>query len=162
MGREKGYSRYSMQELFAGMIPAKQPKFLLLIAVERDYLDPLSPESKKEKGTLEHMGRELLAALQEERTARMAESPPPKSAENLRQFFISRRLSVRDVPGKANEQVALMPMVRGMSLRKGLQQLNPHGMKIQVSGSGRIIAQYPLPGSPLRGVNECILTLDVR
>ena len=162
VGREKGYSRYSMQELFAGMIPAKQPKFLLLIAVERDYLDPLSPESKKEKGTLEHMGRELLAALQEERTARMAESPPPKSAENLRQFFISRRLSVRDVPGKANEQVALMPMVRGMSLRKGLQQLNPHGMKIQVSGSGRIIAQYPLPGSPLRGVNECILTLDVR
>jgi cell division protein FtsI (penicillin-binding protein 3) len=162
LGREKGYSRYSMQELFAGMIPAKQPKFLLLMAIERDYLQPLTPESKKEKGTLEQMGRELLASFQVERQERVAEAPPPKSAENLRQFFISRRLNVREEPGKASEQVALMPRLRGMSLRKGLQQLNPHAMKIQVSGSGRIIAQYPLPGTPLRGVNECILTLDAR
>lgn len=162
VGREKGYSRYSMQELFAGMIPAKQPKFLLLMAIERDYLQPLTPESKKDKGTLEQMGRELLASFQVERPEQVAEAPPPKSAENLRQFFISRRLNVREEPGKASEQVALMPRLRGMSLRKGLQQLNPHGMKIQVSGSGRIIAQYPLPGTPLRGVNECILTLDAR
>ncbi len=162
LGREKGYSRYSMQELFAGMLPAKQPKFLLLMAIERDYLQPLTPESKKEKGTLEQMGRELLASFQVERPEQVAEAPPPKSAENLRQFFISRRLNVREEPGKASEQVALMPRLRGMSLRKGLQQLNPHAMKIQVSGSGRIIAQYPLPGTPLRGVNECILTLDAR
>ena len=162
VGREKGYSRYSMQELFAGMIPAKQPKFLLLMAIERDYLQPLTPESKKDKGTLEQMGRELLASFQVERPERVAEAPPPKSAENLRQFFISRRLNVREEPGKASEQVALMPRLRGMSLRKGLQQLNPHAMRIQVSGSGRIIAQYPLPGTPLRGVNECILTLDAR
>ena len=162
VGREKGYSRYSMQELFAGMIPAKQPKFLLLMAIERDYLQPLTPESKKDKGTLEQMGRELLASFQVERQERVAEAPPPKSAENLRQFFISRRLNVREEPGKASEQVALMPRLRGMSLRKGLQQLNPHAMRIQVSGSGRIIAQYPLPGTHLRGVNECILTLDAR
>ena len=162
VGREKGYSRYSMQELFAGMIPAKQPKFLLLMAIERDYLQPLTPESKKDKGTLEQMGRELLASFQVERQERVAEAPPPKSAENLRQFFISRRLNVREEPGKASEQVALMPRLRGMSLRKGLQQLNPHAMRIQVNGSGRIIAQYPLPGTPLRGVNECILTLDAR
>lgn len=162
LGREKGYSRYSMQELFAGMLPAKQPKFLLLMAIERDYLQPLTPESKKEKGTLEQMGRELLASFQVERPEQVAEAPPPKSAENLRQFFISRRLNVREEPGKASEQVALMPRLRGMSLRKGLQQLNPHAMKIQISGSGRIIAQYPLPGTPLRGVNECILTLDAR
>ena len=162
VGREKGYSRYSMQELFAGMIPAKQPKFLLLMAIERDYLQPLTPESKKDKGTLEQTGRELLASFQVERPEQVAEAPPPKSAENLRQFFISRRLNVREEPGKASEQVALMPRLRGMSLRKGLQQLNPHAMRIQVSGSGRIIAQYPLPGTPLRGVNECILTLDAR
>ena len=162
VGREKGYSRYSIQELFAGMIPAKQPKFLLLMAIERDYLQPLTPESKKDKGTLEQMGRELLASFQVERPEQVAEAPPPKSAENLRQFFISRRLNVREEPGKASEQVALMPRLRGMSLRKGLQQLNPHAMRIQVSGSGRIIAQYPLPGTPLRGVNECILTLDAR
>ena len=77
VGREKGYSRYSMQELFAGMIPAKQPKFLLLMAIERDYLQPLTPESKKDKGTLEQMGRELLASFQVERPEQVAEAPPP-------------------------------------------------------------------------------------
>ena len=162
IGKVEGYSRYSMQELFAGMTPAKQPKFLLFMAIEQDYLQPLSPEQKKDKGTLESMGRELLASFQVERAELVADAPPPKSQENLRQFFISRRLSAKTQPGKASEQVALMPTVRGMSLRKGLQQLNPHGMKVQVSGSGRIIAQYPLPGTPLRGVNECILTLDIR
>lgn len=162
MDTDKGYSRYSMQELFAGMIPTRQPKFLLIMAVEQDYLQPLTAERKKEKDTLEQTGRELLAAFQVDRAEQVADKPPSKSPENLRQFFISRRLNVREQPGKASEQVALMPMVRGMSLRKGLQQLNPHGMKIQVSGSGRIIAQYPLPGTPLRGVNDCILTLDAR
>ena len=82
--------------------------------------------------------------------------------ENLRQFFISKRLNFREAAGKTPAPVVLMPRVRGLSLRKGLQQLNPYKMKVRINGSGRIIAQYPLPGQSLAGIDECILTLDAK
>ena len=35
-------------------------------------------------------------------------------------------------------------------------------MKVSITGRGRVVAQYPLAGSPLHGANECALTLDER
>ncbi len=158
--REKQGSSYSMQELFAGMAPAKQPKYLLLLAVERDDLLPVKIEDSKNKGALEKMGRELLAAFQrEEHVASSAERPPEKSKENRHQFFISKRLNRHEVAGRASEPVAHMPSLKGMSLRRGLQRLNQYNFTIRVKGSGRIVAQYPIPGAPLTGVRECMLTL---
>jgi cell division protein FtsI (penicillin-binding protein 3) len=110
---------------------------------------------------LEGLGKDLLARFVKEPPLEVTpEKPPKKNSENLRQFFISKQLNFREAPGKVKEQVAIMPLVKGLSLRKGLQQLKPYKMKVRISGSGRIIAQYPLPGQPLAGVDECILTLD--
>ena len=61
---------------------------------------------------------------------------------------------------KIREQVTVMPTVTGLSLRRGLQVLSPYNIKVRVHGNGRIIAQYPLPGASLAGVDECILTLE--
>jgi cell division protein FtsI (penicillin-binding protein 3) len=162
--KEKTFSKYSFQELFVGLAPAKQPKFLLLMAIEQDHLYPMPSEKSYKKTALEGMGKDLLALFVKEQQVEVLqpEKPPQKSTENLRQFFISKRLNFRDAPGKVKEPVAVMPLVKGMSLRKGLQQLKPYKMKVRVNGSGRIIAQYPLPGQPLAGVDECLLTLDFK
>jgi len=162
MRREKHFSRFSIQELFAGFIPARQPKFLLLMAIEQDHL---YPKIIKEKGNglaaLESMGKELLAGfVKNNSTEAVAATPPERSKENLRQFFISKRLNVRETPGRISEPVGVMPQMRGMSLRKGLQQIDRYKMKVRINGSGRIVAQYPLPGQPLLGIDECMLTLD--
>ena len=163
MHREKQWSRYSMQELFAGMAPARQPKYLLLMAVERDHLQPMKSDSSKDKGALERMGREMLAAFQkEEHLASSAEKPPVKSKDNRSQFFLSKRLNFHAAPGRVSEPVAAMPSLKGMSLRKGLQRLNQYNLEIRVKGSGKIIAQYPIPGAPLTGVKECMLTLEMK
>lgn len=55
-----------------------------------------------------------------------------------------------------------MPQMRGMSLRKGLQQLGPLNVKVRVNGTGQIVAQYPPAGQPLAGIDECIITLKTR
>lgn len=160
---EKEFSRYSMQKLFVGLAPAKQPKFLLLMAIEQDCLQPLPDAKNSDKAALEQMGKDLLAMLI--KTAppeNLPAKPPEKSQENLRQFFISKRLNFRNTPGKANEPAPVMPQMRGLSLRKGLQQIDKYKMKVRINGSGRIVAQYPLPGQPLTGVDECILTLDTK
>jgi cell division protein FtsI (penicillin-binding protein 3) len=159
--KEKMYSRYSMQELFVGLAPAKQPKFLLLMAVEQDRLYPAQSEKNSDKIALAAMGKNLLAVFVKASPAEaLPEKPPEPSKENRRQFFISKKLNFRDAPGKASEPVPRMPPLRGMSLRKGLQQIDKYKMKVRVNGSGRIIAQYPLTGTPLTGADECILTLD--
>jgi cell division protein FtsI (penicillin-binding protein 3) len=159
--KEKAFSNYSMQELFVGLAPAKQPRFLLLMAFEQDHLGPMPSEKSYKKTALEGLGKDLLSLFVKEQPIEGSpEKPPAKNKENLRQFFISKRLNFREATGPISEPVAIMPLVKGMSLRKGLQQLKPYKMKVRVNGSGRIITQYPLPGQPLAGVDECILTLD--
>jgi cell division protein FtsI (penicillin-binding protein 3) len=112
---------------------------------------------------MEQMGKELLGGFVKTGTPdSVAEKPPERNKENLRQFFISKRLNFREAPGKINEPIPLMPQMRGMSLRKGLQQIDKHRMKVRINGSGRIVAQYPLPGQSLVGIDECILTLDTK
>jgi cell division protein FtsI (penicillin-binding protein 3) len=158
---EKTFSRYSMQELFVGMAPAKQPKFFLLMAIEQDHLYPIPSVEEEGKVALEKLGKELLSQfLVEQSVVDLPEKPPAKSMENLRQFFISKRLDFHGAINKVDAPVPVMPLVRGLSLRKGLQLLNQYKITVRVNGSGRIIAQYPLPGQSLAGVDECILTLD--
>ena len=161
--REKQFSGFSIQTLFAGFAPVRQPKFLLLMAIEQDHLFPKTNDQGSGFGALERMGKDLLAGFVKNQTMEdIAAAPPERSGENLRQFFISRRLNSREVPDKISEPVHVMPQMRGMSLRRGLQQIDRYKMKIRVNGSGRIIAQYPLPGQSLLGVDECILTLDAK
>lgn len=164
MLKEKSFSKYSLQELFVGLVPAKQPKFLLLLAIEREHLYPLPNEKSYKKAQLEGLGKEMLTLLAKDQAPATVppEKPPEKSKENLRQFFISKRLNFRDAAGTKKEPVVVMPSLKGMSLRKGLQQLKTYKMKVRINGSGRIVSQYPLPGQPLTGADECILTLDTK
>lgn len=163
ISKEKDRSRFSMQELFVGIVPAKQPRYLLLIAVEQDYLNPRPSEKGSGLAAMEQMGKELLGGFVKAGSPdTAADKPPERNKENLRQFFISKRLNFREAPGKINEPVPLMPQMRGLSLRKGLQQIDKHRMKVRINGSGRIVAQYPLPGQSLVGIDECILTLDTK
>ncbi len=156
-------SRYSVQQLFVGLAPSKQPQYLLLMAVEQDHLYPDLFDKHREDMTLAKQGKELLSALVKERPGELsAEKPPEKSGENRRQFLISKRLNFNEPAEKADEPVVRMPALRGMSLRRGLQRINPYKIQVRVNGSGTIIAQYPLPGTSLRGVNDCIITLDTK
>jgi hypothetical protein len=49
-----------------------------------------------------------------------------------------------------------------LSLRKGLQRISPYHLKVNVSGTGHIVAQNPAPGEPLSSSGVCELTLQAR
>jgi len=55
---------------------------------------------------------------------------------------------------------AAMPSVLGFSLRRALQVLQEHGLKLKVVGSGTVVAQHPPPGMPLDGVSEGVIELS--
>lgn len=155
---------YSRQRLFAGLVPALHPRYLLLIAVEKNEKRP-EPQGKSggEARSLEELGRDLLSYVEAHPPQPAAtEAPPPRSEENRRQFFISKRLAMHSIPEEVAAHAAVMPSLRGLSLRKALQKIEPYKMQVRVNGSGRVVAQYPLPGTTLLGARECTLTLEER
>lgn len=162
LARKENFSSYSMQEIFVGLAPALHPKYLLLMAVEQDQLFPWPVNTKKTRlSQLNVMGQEVLPFfIDEGKKDALPDTPPVRSRENLRQFFISKRLQFHEGPEKGEAPVMRMPQLRGISLRRGLQRLAPYRMRVKINGTGTIIAQYPLPDTALGESDECILTLD--
>lgn len=163
MGTNSEPGEYSVQRLFAGLTPAVHPQFLLVMAVEKTENWPQPKGTQAKKDTLHQLGRDLLTYVEQNPPQlTQAEAPPARSEENMRQFFISKRLATTKTPEEIAAQAAAMPALRGLSLRKALQKIDPYKLKVSINGSGKVIAQYPLPGVSLLGMNECILTLDER
>ncbi len=61
---------------------------------------------------------------------------------------------------KVKKAVGIMPDLKGLSLRRSFQLLQNNNVKIRFQGTGRVMSQKPLPGTPLKGLSECILILE--
>jgi cell division protein FtsI (penicillin-binding protein 3) len=63
-------------------------------------------------------------------------------------------------PGNGKVAMGKIPDLKGLSLRRSLQLLQHHNVKIRFRGTGRVVSQKPPPGTPLQGVSECFLILE--
>jgi cell division protein FtsI (penicillin-binding protein 3) len=158
-GGEGGH--YILQDLLFGVIPNKAPSILMLMVAQRDQLYPMTPVPGAGKGQPRALAERILPALLSASQARVASAPPAqKDPANLKQFLISRNIDFQNPPSPASGREGVMPELKGLSLRKGLQLLNSYHLMVNVEGSGRIVGQNPPAGSPLQGVGECTLTLE--
>jgi len=159
--QEGDLNRYIMQNMLIGAIPARAPELIMLMVTRQDNLNPLPLQTKNSSEELIGIGEDILpeaykiAALDTKSLF-----PGGHDASNYNQFLISRRIDYREQKMVADKMEPVMPEVKGMSLRKGLQRLNAFNLKVRVEGSGRIVTQQPEPGKPLKGVGECTLTLE--
>ena len=152
-----------MQDLLLGVIPAKAPVLLLLMVAQREQLYPLrKPVTGAEEFQTTLAGKILPALLAAAQDPLSPEPPAQKDPANFTQFLISRRMDYQDRPGTDAVLEGKMPEVVGLSLRKGLQRLNPYHLLVNAEGSGRIVSQRPPAGSPLQGVSECTLVLETK
>lgn len=150
-----------MQDLLLGVIPARSPVLLLLMVAQREQLNPLRKPAAGGDHSQGGLARQILPALlAAAQIQRAVEPPQEKDPANFTQFLISRRMDYQEHPGGEAALEGKMPEVIGLSLRKGLQRLNPYHLLVNVEGSGRIVEQRPPAGTPLQGVGECTLILD--
>ena len=151
-------SRYVQHQLFIGMIPAKRPTMLLLMAVEQEQLAPFANKAYRNKMRAE--GTALLTAMHGTAAKQQfAVHPAAKDRKNFARFLISRRLDYSPMPVERTAGSMKMPGLVGLSLRKALRQLNGCKLRIIVEGSGKIVAQSPAAGVSLQGMKQCKLTL---
>ena len=163
---ENGSSVYSTQEVLFVAVPKKRPRIILVMAVDHDGLLPLSPKMyrrKRNNETIASVGRSLFHVLSRVGSEEITENTPwEKSEENYQRFLISRRIDVTKQKPVYTASEQSMPDITGLSLRKGLQVINPFKLDVSITGSGKIIAQEPAPGTPLVDAAGCKLILESR
>jgi cell division protein FtsI (penicillin-binding protein 3) len=153
--------RYIMQDMVIGAMPAKFPEMIMLMVAQRDHLNPLPKGLKKSSVKLVDLGRKLMPLVYASATQKVQRDyPVGLNSANYNQFLISHRIDFQGGSHATGKKGPVMPTVKGLSLRKGLQRLNGYNLQVRVEGSGRIIAQQPVPGKPLYGDGECVLFLE--
>ena len=95
-------------------------------------------------------------------------TPPAKEnkQEKLNQFVYSeleKMVTSDQIPStlstKNIQKRIEVPNVLGKSLKKAIVILTNAGLKVKVNGSGKVVEQFPKPGSLSNNSKLCILTL---
>ncbi len=81
--------------------------------------------------------------------------PPKKAYAGLFQA-LARWLPEGDRPMDRGKG---FPDLRGLTLRAALERLPREGLRIEFEGVGRVVKQWPLPGTPWKKVKSCKLYL---
>ena len=162
-----GKSKYVSQEGFIGAIPANSPQLLLVIVTQQNSLGPYPRNNKVDNSSIEDFGGKLLGDLLKnapqnasQRSYAVSSMPVQPDGSNYNQFLISSRIDFQERGVSGSGRVKVMPQLVGLSLRKGLQRINEYDLQVKIQGSGQIVSQMPRPGEPLKGIGECVLTLD--
>ena len=151
--------RYSMVDhvsSFVGFVPASRPALVVLVSLD-------SPRGAHNQGG--DVAAPLFARIAEPALRYLA--VPPDDADRVLRFKPPASESVllasyQPEPHPAPEgtgAAAEMPDLRGLSAREGAVAAACRGLMVQLTGSGRVVAQSPEPGSPLDAGLLCQLTL---
>jgi len=142
------YSRAPGVLSFIGMVPADEPRLVMLVMLDEPKNEKWGSEAAAP--IFSAIGAEVLRYL----------DVPPRDAQPVQIVTGPEAPAPRARPG--GEVLApdgLMPDVRGRSLREALATLAPFGMEVQVDGRGRVARQIPAPGEPLAAAAAARLTL---
>jgi cell division protein FtsI (penicillin-binding protein 3) len=160
--RQQGsFNDFVLQNLLISAVPAKSPSLLLLMVSQRNELFPDTPQEDTERaGRLVRMEQLLPELLQVKEQRAVALQPPVPDRLQYKRFLISKRADLHPETGEKVVPTTSMPRLTGLSLRKGLQQIQKYDLAVRIEqGSGRISGQVPAAGASLQNVSECVLTL---
>lgn len=154
----------SVNELLFAAIPAGGSDLNLLMVVERDPSGS-HPRNGKKTMTLEQLVDEKVERISilQQVAKTVADVVEPELSEDGNYQGVephaaeSRKSS--EVGRVAAVSLPVMPDLRGESLRKSLRILQGVYLKISIRGTGRVVAQKPAPGTPMKDMEECSLIL---
>ncbi|MBU0673632.1 MAG: PASTA domain-containing protein [Proteobacteria bacterium] len=154
----KGASPGRYQTILLGAFPRRDPRMCLIVVLGEAAL---SGKGKTPMRTSFEKGFTLLtqaAGVKATRTLAQA-------LEDRNALWYEAWLEVMNPSEKvaAQPQVSTfsrMPDVRGISLRRALQRLQPYGLDVGITGFGRVVEQEPRAGETLKADQKCQLVLS--
>ncbi len=157
-GSEKaGTVQPIMESILLGMAPLERPEIAMIVVLEGAHIDPVA------KSPVRDLAEEMMPQA---RTALQNKVKPPTARElAVRETGYYKKMEMIQAKSALPATLAqgpqglVMPDVRGLSGRKAMQILQQYGVRLQIVGSGQVASQYPLAGTAVRGVEQCVLHL---
>lgn len=168
------YSKTKFFPNFAGFVPASQPRFVIIVAIDEPIglhqggtvaapvfdriaeaalgaygVEPDSPDF-----------RTALAKLDQARTERAkSDSAVSTAVEPADERIVSSdvQLAPRAAPGNDAVASSVMPDLRGRTLRAVAELCAALDLKTNLVGSGVAARQVPAPGAPVRAGDACVV-----
>jgi hypothetical protein len=151
---EAGDSQCRSQNVLLGLSSGSSPLSFLLV-LDGACIDITRPSALRTSG--QRFAKQLSSLLQEGAT-RPAAAGARSEEEIHRQWRQLHHLTEQSGEKPINREER-MPDLRGNGLRQALRALQPYGIQVAITGSGRVVGQQPKAGSPLVGVLEIRLEL---
>lgn len=146
-----------MESILLGMAPLDNPEIAMIVVLEGAHIDPQAKSPVRDLA--EEMMPQARIALQNQVKPPTAKELAVREVGYYKKMETIQAQSALPVALAQGPQGLIMPDVRGLSGRKAMQVLQPYGVRLQIVGSGQVASQYPLAGSALRGVEQCVLRL---
>lgn len=145
--------------ILLGLAPVQRPEVTMLIALEEAVFHAGEPSPAR------RLAQEMLplarAALGKQPSLPSAKELAVREIAYYRKWEKDLRESEAQPALAGGEEGLVMPDVRGLSLRKAMQLLQPYGLKPRIKGTGRVARQSPQAGAPIKGNEQCLLELRV-
>ncbi|MBU0480653.1 MAG: PASTA domain-containing protein [Proteobacteria bacterium] len=144
------------QTLLLGFAPLEKPDLALLIVLKDAVLDqgrksPTRVMAEKNMNTFRKLANE-------EWNPSGQPTDSSAHARAYQEWLRSNKDQKTNSDLISDEEQVRMPDLRGMSLRKALQVIQPLGLTIRVKGSGEVVSQEPGPGKKI-SKEVCVLEL---
>jgi cell division protein FtsI (penicillin-binding protein 3) len=147
------YSRAPGVLSFIGFVPVDEPRLVMLVMLDEPKNEKWGSEAAAP--IFSAIGGPVLRYLE----------IPPRDTTPLQivtgpgaDTQIAGR--IRPASMSIETEVGVMPDLRGTTLRKALATLTPLGVRVQLTGRGRVVEQAPAPGAPLDENQLARLTLS--
>jgi cell division protein FtsI (penicillin-binding protein 3) len=155
--------QFAVVDLTFATIPADRHELDMLVVVHRDP-ESVSRREKKERSIEDILDEKVdrISVLQQI-SATIADVVEPEHMDtvNFQGESVGESYTDNEKVSEKNTSIpASMPDLVGLSLRKGLRLLDGSPVSIKIEGTGRIVEQFPPPGTPLKQNMECRLVLE--
>jgi cell division protein FtsI (penicillin-binding protein 3) len=139
---------------FMGFVPTEDPSVVILVVVDE-------PKGAYYGGAVaapifKAIAEQTLSILGVRRITPVVPFVPPQEKPDLTPWLIAQKAKEEEnIRSMDFQNKRIMPDVRGLSMRKVLEVLKEYEIQVVLSGSGKAVAQRPLPGTVLNQKIRC-------
>ena len=160
-----GGQRFLSNQMLFVTIPADTSNLKMLVVAEGQSEFPLLKKNLKDLSLKKRVGQvvDRISVLQQiaKNVADVVEAEEQGEGNyQLKKQVEASAPGISNAQGNRQKAVGKMPDLRGLSLRRSFQLLQNHNLEIRFRGTGRVVSQQPLPGTPLQELSECMLILE--
>ncbi len=158
----RAYSSERVRTSFMGFFPADKPRITMMIVLDEPKIDKWGGMASAP--VFRGIGEQILNCIKTDLRERNSE-PPPRQTEGIQgetglKLVSAPTVILKDAAGESEENEALVPDFRGMTMREALKRARQRGIELNMTGNGWAVNQSPQPGTAMKERRLCSVSFS--